>query len=303
MKRVSLLNGTGPEVSQLAFGLWRLAEDPLGVAPMRVQTKIEACLELGLTTFDHADIYGGYTCEGLFGQVLRASPGLRERMEIVTKCGINAPGPHRPGAHVKHYDASAAAIERCVERSLRELSTDRIDLILVHRPDWLTRADDTATALNRLIASGKVLSAGVSNFSTHQFDLLNEAVDRPLVTNQIEVSLLQQKALFDGTLNQCERNGILPMAWSPLAGGRLFDGADAAAMRVQACLRSLGQKYDASPEQLALAWVLALPSRPVAILGTNSVDRIRIGVKAANITLDRQDWYALWTAAAGQEVP
>jgi len=303
MERVKL-SPQGPEVSRLAYGVWRLAEDSAGTSPTRIAAKIEACLDCGITTFDHADIYGGYVCEGLFGAVLKAQPALRRRLEIVTKCDINAPGPNRPGARIKHYDATAPAIERCVERSLRELGTDYVDLLLIHRPDWLTRADDTAAALNRLIKAGKIKSAGVSNFSASQFELLNTFVDQPLVTNQIEVSLLQGKALFDGTLDQCQRLGILPMAWSPLAGGRFFDLNDAAAGRVRVAAAALGERYGhASVDQLALAWILALPSRPVVILGTNDIARIQSAARSAAIILDRQDWYALWTAAAGSEVP
>jgi predicted oxidoreductase len=302
MKRISL-STSGPTVSRLAYGVWRLADDPAGKTPARIQAKIETCLECGITTFDHADIYGGYVCEGLFGQVLKRVPSLREKMEIVTKCGINAPGPNRGDARVKHYDVSAPAIERCVERSLTELNIDYIDVLLMHRPDWLTRADETATALNRLIAAGKIRHAGVSNYNVHQFDLLNARLDQPLVTNQLELSLLQMKAIYDGTLDQCEKFHISPMAWSPLGGGRFFDPADAAAQRVRAEMKALEGKYQAGVDQLARAWVLALPSRPVVILGTNDLARIRSAAQADTITLDRQDWYALWTAAAGVPVP
>lgn len=294
----------GPVVSRLAYGVWRMADDPAGTSPARIEAKIEACLDCGITTFDHADIYGGYRCEGLFGAVLKAKPSLRRRMEIVTKCDINAPGPNRPSARVKYYDASAPAIERCVERSLQELGTDHVDLLLIHRPDWLTRADDTAEALNRLIAAGKIKSAGVSNFNVTQFELLNAFVSRPLVTNQIEVSLLRDQAIFNGTLDQCQRLGISPMAWSPLAGGRFFDPNDVAASRVRAAADLLKARYgDAAVDQLALAWILALPSRPVVILGTNDIARIQSAARAAQIRLDRQDWYALWSAAAGAEIP
>lgn len=303
MERIKL-SPEGPEVSRLAYGVWRLAEDPAGTSPGRIEAKIEACLGCGITTFDHADIYGGYTCEGLFGRVLKAKPSLRARMELVTKCDINAPGPNRPDARVKYYDASAAAIERCVERSLQELGTDYVDLLLIHRPDWLTRADDTAAGLNRLIKAGKIRHAGVSNFSPSQFDLLNSCVEQPLVTNQVEVSLLQGKALFDGTLDQCQRLGLSPMAWSPLAGGRFFAPGDPAAIRLREMAKTLAPGYaGATLDQLAIAWILALPSRPVVILGTNDLSRIKAAAEAATLTLDRQDWYALWTAATGAEVP
>jgi predicted oxidoreductase len=303
MARIKLSPG-GPEVSRLAYGVWRLAEDPAGTSPQRIRAKIDACLDCGITTFDHADIYGGYVCEGLFGQVLKADRALRDRIELITKCDINAPGPNRPGTRVKHYDATGPAIIRCVERSLRELGTDHVDLLLIHRPDWLTRADDTAAGLNQLIKAGKIRHAGVSNFSPSQFELLNSRLDRPLVTNQVEISLLQTKTLFDGTLDQCQRLNVKPMAWSPFAGGRLFDAADPAAIRVRAEAARLAASYPGrTVDQLALAWVLALPSQPVAILGTNDPARIRSAAEAEAILLERQDWYALWSAAAGAEVP
>jgi predicted oxidoreductase len=303
MARIKLSPG-GPEVSRLAYGVWRLAEDPAGTSPQRIRAKIDACLECGITTFDHADIYGGYVCEGLFGQVLKGDRALRGRIELITKCDINAPGPNRPGTRVKHYDATAPAIIRCVERSLRELGTDYVDLLLIHRPDWLTRADDTAAGLNQLIKSGKIRHAGVSNFSPSQFELLNSRLDHPLVTNQVEISLLQMMTMFDGTLDQCQRLHVRPMAWSPFAGGRLFDAHDAAALRVRAEAARLAATYPGrSVDQLALAWVLALPSQPVAILGTNEPARIRSAAEAEAIALQRQDWYALWSAAAGVEVP
>ena len=148
------LSPDGPEVSALAYGAWRLADDAEGTSVARVRQKIDACLESNVTTFDHADIYGGYTCEGVFGRALADAPALRDRMEIVTKCGINVPAEKRPGVRVNHYDVTAAAIERCVDRSLRELHTDRIDVLLVHRPDWLTSAEETARGLLAVVKAG-----------------------------------------------------------------------------------------------------------------------------------------------------
>lgn len=297
------LSPDGPEVSAIAYGLWRLADDPAGAAPARVREKIDACLEVGMTTMDHADIYGGYTCEGLFGQVLKEAPQLRDRMEIVTKCGINVPGPNRPGVHARHYDASAAAIERCVERSLRELNTDRIDVLLVHRPDWLTSAEETARGLQRVLQTGKVRSVGVSNYSTHQYALLARFLERAPVTNQVEVSLLRMDAIYDGTLDQCQAGGRHPMAWSPLAGGRLLSGHDEAAQRTRTALARIAAEYGATVEQVALAWVGMLPSRPQIVIGTNQPDRIRAAERSARLKLQREHWYALWEAAQGRNIP
>ncbi len=297
------LSPHGPEVSAIAYGWWRLADDPAGTSVARVREKIDACLEVGMTTMDHADIYGGYTCEGLFGRALKEDAGLRDRLEIVTKCGINVPCANRPGVNTSHYDATASAIERCVDRSLRELSTDRIDVLLVHRPDWLTSAEETARGLQRVVQAGKVHSVGVSNYSTHQFSLLARFLGQIPVTNQVELSLLHMDAIYDGTLDQCQGEGVHPMAWSPLGGGRLLAENDAISSRTRTALARIGADYGASVEQMALAWVAMLPSRPQVVIGTNQPRRIRDAARSAQLTLKREDWYALWAAAQGRSIP
>jgi predicted oxidoreductase len=297
------LSPDGPEVSALAYGAWRLADDAEGTSVARVRQKIDACLESGVTTFDHADIYGGYTCEGVFGRALADAPALRDRMEIVTKCGINVPAGNRPGVRVNHYDVTAAAIERCVDRSLRELRTDRIDVLLVHRPDWLTSAEETAHGLMAVVKAGKVRSVGVSNYSTHQFALLARFLGQTPVTNQVEINLLRMDAIYDGTLDQCQGADVHPMAWSPLAGGRLFSNADADARRAHAALERIGREYETTAEQLAIAWVAALPSRPQVVIGTNQPERIRSAVRGMQIKVQRQHWYELWEAAQGRSIP
>lgn len=297
------LSPDAPEVSAIAYGAWRLAEDAAGAAPARIRAKIEACLESGITTFDHADIYGRYTCEGLFGRVLAEAPELRERMEIITKCGINAVCDNRPGVRVNHYDATAPAIERCVERSLRELRTDRIDVLLIHRPDWLTSAEETARGLLKVMKAGKVRSVGVSNYSIHQFALLSRYLGRAPVTNQLEMSLLRMDPIYDGTFDQCQGMDVRPMAWSPLGGGRLMSSSEESAMRTRAALERVAAAYGATAEQIALAWVAALPARPQIVIGTNQIDRIRAAAGSTRIVLERQHWYELWVAAQGRGVP
>lgn len=302
MRRFRLAE-TGPNVSAIAYGVWRLADDPADASTKRVREKIDTCLESGITTFDHADIYGLYTCEGLFGAALKEAPELRDKMEIVTKCGILAPCDALPNVETKHYNATAEYIQRCVDRSLTELETDRIDVLLIHRPDWLTRADDTAAGLSAVMEQGKVLSVGVSNYTTSQFKLLSSCLGDRLVTNQIEVNLLQMDAIYDGTLNQCEQHKIHPMAWSPLAGGRLAGTGDEQTAGLRAQMETVAKESDATPEQIALAWVGALPSQPQVIIGTNNVDRIRESAAADALTLSRSQWYTLWEAAKGHAVP
>ncbi len=301
MERFSLAPGA-PEFSSIAYGVWRLASDSAGTSPAVVRKKIDACLEAGITTFDHADIYGEYTCEGLFGKALSESPGLREQMEIVTKCGIKVPSDRIPNCGVKHYEATVAWIESCVNRSLNELRTDRIDLLLVHRPDWLTSAEETATALKRVVDAGKVRSVGVSNYSTHQFQLLQHYLGVAPATNQIELSLLHMDAIYDGTLDQCQAAGVHPMAWSPLAGGRLYTDTPEA-VRTRRALEEVAAEYAATSDQIALAWVAQLPSRPQLVIGTNKLNRIRSAAASNAIKLDRQHWYQLWEAACGRPIP
>jgi predicted oxidoreductase len=296
------LSPYAPEVSALAFGAWRLADDPEGASVGRVRAKIDAALECGITTFDHADIYGLYTCEGLFGEALADAPELRDRMEIITKCGINMPCDNRPGTQVKHYDATAAHLQFCVERSLKELRTDRIDVLLIHRPDWLANAQETAAGLQNVMQQGKVRSVGVSNYSTHQSALLAKYLGHAPVTNQVEINLLRMNAITDGTLDQCQLNDTHPMAWSPLAGGSLASATRAGAA-LWSKLNELAREYAATPDQIALAWVATLPSQPQIVIGTNQPKRIRHSAAALQIHLSRQHWYALWEAAQGKSVP
>ena len=177
-------------------------------------------------------------------------------------------------------------------------------MFLVHRPDWLTRADDTAAGLNQLLREGKIRAAGVSNYTPAQFDLLNGLMERPLATNQVEFHLLHMDPIYDGTLAQCEKAGIEPMAWSPLAGGRLLDPLVEAAARIAKAAEEMAPRYGgAGVDQLAYAWIMAHPSRPLPVIGTNRPERIHAAADAVRIELEREDWYALWEAAAGRRVP
>lgn len=294
----------GPELSRLASGTWRLLADPALATPERVASHLEACLELGISTLDTAEVYGLYEAEELLGRALALSPSLRNRLEIVTKCGIYLPCARHPDRKSAFYDATARRIVSSAEKSLRLLKTDVLDLLLIHRPDWLTPADETAEGLETLLRQGKIRHAGVSNYSVHQLELLNTRLSRPVVTNQVELSLFQDEALFDGTLDQCQRLRISPMAWSPLGRGRLFDPADESAGRVQSVAAELSEKYGgAGPTELALAWVLAHPSRPLAVFGTTKRERLAAVARAATFSLTREDWYRLWQAAAGRPIP
>jgi len=286
----------------MVYGTWRLLD--MEPNPQEVNRRLHACLELGITTIDTAEIYGLYEVERMLGAALALSPGLRDRIEIVTKAGIYVPYPQCPERHTAHYDASGPRLIRSLEQSLSLLGTDHVDLFLVHRPDWLTRADDTAAGLNELLRTGKIREAGASNFSVSQFDLLSTHMEKPLVTNQIEFHLLHPEPIEDGTLHQCEKLGVPPMAWSPLAGGRIFDPTNPAANRLAVAAKSMSSRYDgATLEQLAYAWILAHPARPLPVIGTNNPERLRSAARSEAIAMEREDWYALWEAAQGRKIP
>lgn len=300
MTRIQLTED-GPIFSRIVAGIMRLREWDMDTSAL--VNFIYQCLDLGITTFDHADIYGSYRVEELFGKALAAEPSLRDRIELVTKCGIQLLSPNRPDTRVKHYDTSREHIIASAERSLRNFRTDVLDLLLIHRPDPLMDADEVAGALGELRAAGKIRHAGVSNFTPRQFDLLQSRLDFPLVTNQIELSVLHLNPLHDGTLDQLQQLRVPPMAWSPVAGGRLFDPTNERARRVRGVLAAVGQELGASVDQVALAWLLRHPARVLPVMGTGKIERLREAAAAENVMLDRQQWFAVWEASAGHEVP
>ena len=288
-------------LSRLAYGVWRLSEAADTSAPA-VAARIQACLDQGITTFDHADIYGGYSCEALFGAALRAQPGLKARMEIVTKCDIMLLSDQRPGNRVKHYDTSAAHVQASVERSLKNIGVDAIDLLLIHRPDPLMDHHALGACLDGLIQSGKVRAAGVSNFMPWDLDLLQSAMKNRLLSNQIEISLMQTRGFVDGQIAHAQRLGLPVMAWSPLGGGRLF-GQEAAALRLRPALQRIAAAQGVDETAVAIAWLLHHPARIIPVLGTNDMQRIARMQDALRVTLDRQTWFELYSLANGVEVP
>lgn len=284
-------------LSRLVYGMWRLGDDS-DTSPAHVQAKVETCLAQGITTMDQADIYGGYQAEALLGAALNAAPGLRDQIQIVTKCDIIAPVGRHAGARVKYYDTGAAHITASVEDSLRLMGIDHIDLLLVHRPDPMMDHHETGAVLDALVASGKVGSVGVSNFKRHDWTLLQSAMQTPLATNQIEMSLVANDAFTNGDLAFLQEFGVTPMAWSPLAGGALLANVD-----LMGALNRIGQAAGVDAAAVAVAWLLAHPARILPVLGTNNLDRIaRIG-DALKVQMDRQTWFELYEMANGHEVP
>lgn len=287
------------EISRLVYGLWRVADDA-DTSPAHVQAKIEACLDQGITTMDQADIYGDYGAEEVMGAALRAAPALRDRIEIVTKCDIVAPIGKYSDKRVKYYDTSAAHITASVEASLTNMATDRIDLLLIHRPDPLMDHHETGAALDALVASGKVRAVGVSNFKLNDWTLLQSAMKTPLCTNQIEASVLNFAPFIDGDIAWMQERAIRPMAWSPLGGGRLFTDEGGA---VRAVLDRVAAEQGVDATAVAVAWLLAHPAKLAPVMGTNNLSRIRTISDAEKVEIDRQTWFEILTAAMGHEVP
>jgi len=287
------------EISRLVYGMWRLGDDE-NTSPAHIQAKLEACLESGITTLDQADIYGDYGAEALLGKTLKASPGLRDQFEIVTKCGIIAPIGRYSDKSVKYYDTGSDHIRKSVDLSLTQMHIEQIDLLLIHRPDPMMNHYETGQTLDDLVKSGKVRTVGVSNFRPHDWTLLQSAMTEKLVTNQIEMSLVATQAFTNGDLAHLQTLGVAPMAWSPLGGGALLrDTGSALNIR----LTELAKQLDTDIATLALAWLLAHPANIVPIIGTNSIQRIKSMTQPGRLKLDRETWFDLYSAALGHEVP
>ncbi|MEI9894466.1 MAG: aldo/keto reductase [Chthoniobacter sp.] len=313
MKKVPL-GDSKLQSSRLAYGCWRVART--GDIQQDLKTTreaVNAAIDAGFTLFDHADIYCHGRAESAFGEVLRENPKLRKKILIATKCGIRLAG-EPPGAP-QRYDFTAEHIIRSCEQSLQRLHIEHIDLYQLHRPDYLMDVDEVALAFASLHKSGKVREFGVSNFRPSQVSLLQRAVqqklEKNLVSNQVEISLAQLAAFEDGTLDQCQAMNITPMAWSPLAGGLLSDGATELlpaqkgykpAAILQA-IDELATERGTSRTTIAIAWLLKHPTKIIPIVGSTSPDRIRAAAAGAEIELTREEWYRLLVAARGTPLP
>lgn len=297
MQRISLSDSLS--VSRIIYGLWRHTNDQ-DISSQKLQSKIEACLDQGISSFDQADIYGGYTSEALLGETLKQAPHLRDSMQLITKCDIVAPIGLYSDKKIKHYDTSAQHINFSVERSLSQMAIEQIDLLLLHRPDPLMDAQETGRALDDLINSGKVKAIGVSNFRPWDIDLLQSCTKNKLLTNQIEISLTQNNALTNGDLAYMQQHDILPMAWSPLGGGELFKNSQSP---LNQKLISLAKDFAVQPAAIATAWLLRHPAQILPIMGSNHMQRIKQFSEALTVDLSREQWFELLQAATGHEVP
>ena len=300
MERIKLSDKT--HLSRISLGFWRLLDWQL--SEKELHRYIKNAMELGITTFDHADIYGNYACEATFGQFLKQQPGLRQSMELVTKCGIKLKTDKFPERKLKIYDTSKSHIIESVNASLKKLSTDYIDLLLVHRPDPFISLDEVSDAFYHMEKTGKVLNFGVSNFNPLQFDALHCAFDNKLVVNQLEVSPYQLAHFNNGNLDYCMKAHIIPMAWSPLAGGKLLHPADEKSYRIHEKLTEVAsEKGTDDISQIALAWLLAHPSCIGPVIGTGKIQHLKSAVESTKIHLSREDWYRIYIAATGMELP
>lgn len=300
MQRVNL--GEDLSFSRLIHGLWRLAD--WDQSSEETLSLIEHNLERGLTTFDHADIYGSYMCEELFGKALALKPSLREQMELVTKCGIVLESENRPSHTSHHYNTSKEHIIASAEQSLTSLNTDYIDLLLIHRPDPFMDPEEVAEAFTTLQKDGKVRHFGVSNFKQHQFTMLQSYLDQPLITNQIELSAYNLENVEDGTLNLCQEKRIKPMAWSPLAGGKVFSSNDDKAMRVRQTVEKVASEIGADGiDQVLYAWLLNHPAEIMPIVGSGKTHRIDRAIDALSLSLSREQWFEILTSSMGYDIP
>lgn len=324
MRTYTLAQADGLAVSRIAYGCMHLSRAwdaaPLTAAERRqARLLVETALELGITLFDHADIYARGKSERLFGEVLRDAPGLRERMVLQSKCGIRLAGDPAPGAPAR-YDFSHAHILASVDAILARLGTPYLDILLLHRPDPLADPQQVAHAFDVLQASGKVRHFGASNHHSGQIALLQRHLRQPLVVQQLELSLLHH-GLIDagiaanqagvphadaGTLDFCRLHDIRVQAWSPLAGGRLAApqaGAGAAVQDTARLLRQLAEAKGVAPEAIQLAWLLRHPAGLQPVVGTTDVAWLAACCRADTVELSREEWYALLTAARGAPVP
>jgi predicted oxidoreductase len=292
----------GPEFSELVQGYWRLAD--WGMTPQERLTFLKQHIELGVTTVDHADIYGNYECETLFGEALALDRSVREEIQIVSKCDIKLCSDKFSGRKINHYDTSAKHIYESVDNSLQRLGVNELDVLLIHRPDVLMDADEVADAFNELYKIGKVKHFGVSNFTPRQYELLQSRLSKSLVTNQVEINPLNFDVAHDGTLDQLQQLKVKPMAWSTLAGGEIFNGQSEQVQRVRSELEAIRAEVGAtSIDQVIYAWVKRLPSNPLPIIGSGKIDRVKAAISALEIELTREQWYRVWVASKGHGVP
>jgi predicted oxidoreductase len=281
----------GPSFSRIVAGVWKWHTVPYETVDRLIHTSIDT----GITTFDHADIYGNYSCEEVFGNVIRNHPHLKQKIQVVTKCGIKLVSDKKDH-RIKHYDTRKAHLLNSVDTSLKNLGVDVLDVLLIHRPNPLLSPEEVADTFDTLKNQGKVKYFGVSNFTTTQFEMLQRFLSFPLVTNQIEISLFKHDYLFDGLLDTLMKHQVSPMAWSPLGGGKHFESE---AMQK---VNELATRYQRTAAQLLLAWLLKHPAGIFPILGTTKPERILEAANAVEMEIDIQTWFEMLKWVRGNDV-
>ena len=294
------LKGGELELSEIIYGTWRIWDR--GTPKLEQLFEVfDYCVEFGVSSFDLADIYGDYRCELSFGQVLKERKSIRDKVQLISKAGIQLVSANNPGTYIKHYDTRPEHLEKSVSSSLNKLQTDYLDLFLIHRPDPFINYPDCAKALNQMIRNQQVRAIGVSNFSPEQVNALQYWLDVPILVNQVEISPLCLKAFDDGTLDHCQVNQLKPLAWSPFAGGQIFDLGES--LPLNQTMKRLAEKKGLGLDQLVIAWLKSHPAKITPILGTSNVKRIESIVQSCDARLEIQEWFEIYSASKGEEVP
>jgi predicted oxidoreductase len=300
MKKIQLANNL--KISPLVHGHWRLNDWKMSNQELLALT--QQSIELGITTFDHADIYGNYSCEKIFGDTLATKAGLRKDVQLITKCGIKPISDKSPEQKIKYYDYSSEYIISSVHNSLANFRTDYIDLLLLHRPSPFFDPEEVAKAFSNLKQSGKVLNFGVSNFNPLQYEMLNSYLDDSLVTNQVEISPYCLENFENGNMDFFLKKRIKPMAWSPLAGGNILKPSGEIGQRIFNSLIEVANELDVdSIDKIIYSWLLKHPASIIPIAGTGKISRLKNAVEAFNIDMSIEQWYKIYIASVGKELP
>ena len=300
MNKVSLTNNFG--LSRIVHGQMRMGDWKMSIHEL--STLMDQLVEMGISSFDHADIYGNYSCEAVLGEVMQLNKALRNKIEIVTKCGIKLISDKFPERKVKYYDYSFEHIITSVNNSLKNFGTDHIDLLLLHRPAPFFDPEIAAEAFTMLKNEGKVRHFGVSNFTPCQFEMLNNFTEEKLVTNQVEISPYCLEHFENGNMDFFLKENIKPMAWSPVAGGKLLNPTDEKGLRVLDALKQLAEELNVTQlDKVIYAWLLKHPATILPVVGTGNIGRIRLAAEAQNLDMTLEQWYTIYIAALGKELP
>lgn len=289
-------------ISRIVHGEMRLPE--WNLSDQELLSFIKQCIEIGVTTFDHADIYGNYSCEEIFGHAIKLDTSVSKNIEIVTKCGIKLLSDKYPERSIKHYDYSFEHIVRSAENSLKKLQIEKIDVFLLHRPAPFFNPEEVAKAFDNLHKSGKVLHFGVSNFTPLQFQSLQSHLDQKLLINQVELSPYNLEHFRNGNIDFLLNEGITPMSWSPLAGGSIFNPQNEKAHRLSKVLNEVASELDViNIDSVIYSWLLKHPTQIAPIVGSGKLERIKTAVQAEQVEMSLEQWYKIWVASTGHRVP